>query len=136
MGSVRCTETGSICKRKRRSSERFLLPGLAWRNITRSGKRLLISCISLLTGCVTALGAAVIVTGTDLTNRIEQNPDFQIGILTGIFRFPELVPEKVNDGTPVLSAEMMETIGQMDEIDQDTVEMAVGSYAVIDFRRD
>lgn len=136
MDSVRYTETGSICKRKRRSSERFLLPGLAWRNITRSGKRLLISCISLLTGCVTALGAAVIVTGTDLTNRIEQNPDFQIGILTGIFRFPELVPEKVNDGTPVLSAEMLETIGQMDEIDQDTVEMAEGSYAVIDFRRD
>lgn len=136
MDAVRYTETGSTYRRKQKSSDRFVFLELAWRNITRDRKRMTVSTVSLLIGCVTALGAAVIVTGTDLTNRIRQNPDFQIGILSGIFRFPELVPEKINDETPVLSAELLETIGQMDEIDQNTVEMVSGSYAVIDWQRD
>ena len=109
---------------------------MAWRNITRSKKRLIISVGSLLIGCITALGAEVIMTGTDITNRSEQNPDFRIGILTGIFRFPEMVPDQINDDTPVLSAEMLDTIYKMEGINQTTIKTAKGSYAVIDFLTD
>ncbi|WP_405594398.1 FtsX-like permease family protein [Sellimonas catena] len=85
--SIRYIETGNRTKKKQNLATRFLILEMAWRNITRSKKRLLISVGSLLIGCITALGAEVIMIGTDITNQIEQNPDFRIGILTGIFRF-------------------------------------------------
>ena len=84
---------------------------------------------SLLIGCITALGAEVIMIGTDNTNQIEQNPDFRIGILTGIFRFPEMVPDQINDDTPVLSSEMLDTIYKMEGINETTIKTAKGSYA-------
>ena len=134
--SIRYIETGNRTKKKQNLADRFLILEMAWRNITRSKKRLLISVGSLLIGCITALGAEVIMTGTDITNRIEQNPDFGIGILTGIFRFPEMVPEQINDDTPVLSMEMLDTIYKMEGVDQTTIKTAKGSYAVIDFLTD
>lgn len=134
--SIRYIETGNRTKKKQNLADRFLILEMAWRNITRSKKRLLISVGSLLIGCITALGAEVIMTGTDITNRIEQNPDFRIGILTGIFRFPEMVPEQINDDTPVLSMEMLDTIYKMEGVDQTTIKTAKGSYAVIDFLTD
>ena len=134
--SIRYIETGNRTKKKQNLATRFLILEMAWRNITRSKKRLIISVGSLLIGCITALGAEVIMTGTDITNRIEQNPDFRIGILTGIFRFPEMVPDQINDDTPVLSAEMLDTIYKMEGINQTTIKTAKGSYAVIDFLTD
>lgn len=131
--SIRYIETGNNCRKKQNLTARLLISGMAWRNITRSKKRLFISVGSLVIGCITALGSTVIMTGTDITNRIEQNPDFRAGILTGIFRFPELVPDQINDETPVLSAEMLDTIYGMDGIDKKTVKTVEGSYAVIDF---
>ncbi len=134
--SIRYIETGNRTKKKQNLTTRFPILEMAWRNITRSKKRLLISVGSLLIGCITALGAEVIMTGTDITNRIEQNPDFRIGILTGIFRFPEMVPDQINDDTPVLSGEMLDTIYKMEGVDQKTIKTAKGSYAVIDFLTD
>ena len=134
--SIRYIETGNRTKKKQNLTTRFLIMEMAWRNITRSKKRLLISVGSLLIGCITALGAEVIMTGTDITNQIEQNPDFRVGILTGIFRFPEMVPDQINDDTPVLSAEMLDTIYKMEGVNQTTIKTAKGSYAVIDFLTD
>ena len=131
--SIRYIETEKNSRKKQNLTTRFLILEMAWRNITRSKKRLLISVGSLLIGCTTALGAVVIMTGTDITNRIEQYPDFRVGILTGIFRFPEMVSEQINDETPVLSAEMKDTIYEMDGIDKKTIKTVEGSYAVIDF---
>ena len=134
--SIRYIETENRTKRKQNLTIRFLIMEMAWRNITRSKKRLFISVGSLLIGCITALGAEVIMTGTDITNQIEQNPDFRVGILTGIFRFPEMVPDQINDDTPVLSAEMLDTIYKMEGVNQTTIKTAKGSYAVIDFLTD
>ena len=134
--SIRYIETGNRTKKKQNLATRFLILEMAWRNITRSKKRLLISVGSLLIGCITALGAEVIMIGTDITNQIEQNPDFRIGILTGIFRFPEMVPDQINDDTPVLSSEMLDTIYKMEGINETTIKTAKGSYAVIDFLAD
>ncbi|MDO4322888.1 MAG: FtsX-like permease family protein [Lachnospiraceae bacterium] len=133
--SICYIETGNHCRKKQNLADRFLIVGMAWRGMTRSKKRLLISMGSLLIGCMTALGAAVIMTGTDITNRIEQNPDFRVGILTGIFRFPEMVPDQINDETPVLSADMKNTICEMHGVDKKTIKTAEGSYAVIDFSK-
>lgn len=134
--SIRYIETGNRTKKKQNLTTRFLIMEMAWRNITRSKKRLFISVGSLVIGCITALGAEVIMTGTDITNQIEQNPDFRVGILTGIFRFPEMVPGQINDDTPVLSAEMLDTIYKMEGVNQTTIKTAKGSYAVIDFLTD
>ena len=134
--SIRYIETGNRTKKKQNLATRFLILEMAWRNITRSKKRLLISVGSLLIGCITALGAEVIMIGTDITNQIEQNPDFRIGILTRIFRFPEMVPDQINDDTPVLSSEMLDTIYKMEGINETTIKTAKGSYAVIDFLAD
>lgn len=134
MDSVRYIETGNTWKEKQSRLNRMLFLEMAWRNITRSKKRLTVSIGALLTGCITFLSVVVIMTGTDLTNQIEKNPDFEIGILTGIFRFPELVPEKINDNTPVLPDSLMKTLGEIKEIDTGTIQTVQGSYAVIDFQ--
>nr|WP_294492754.1 ABC transporter permease [uncultured Mediterraneibacter sp.] len=134
--SIRYIETGNNARKKQNLKSGFLILKMAWRNITRSKKKLFISAGSMLIGCITTLGAVVIMTGTDITHRIEQNPDFRIGILTGIFRFPEMVPDQINDDTPVLSAEMTDTVYAMDGVDQTTIKTVKGSYAVINFLTD
>lgn len=136
MDSIRYMEAENKRKKRQNLNTRFLIWEMAWRNITRGKKRLFISVCSLVLGCSTALGAVVLMTGTDIINRIKQNPDFRVGILTGIFRFPELVPAQINDYTPVLSEKMVDSILQMEGVDQSTIKMVKGSYAVIDFRTD
>lgn len=135
--SIRYIDKDHGCQKVRRNTAgRFILPGLAWRNICRSKKRLFISVLSLAIGCIMALVAAVIMTGTDITNQIKKNPDFRIGILAGISRFPEMVPGKTDDNTPVLPPEMVNVIYNMDGIEKETLSLTSGSYAVIDFDRD
>ena len=68
------------------------------------------SQISILIGMIMALGSNVIMTGTDITNELEQNPDFEVGILTGVFRYPDKIPQEINDDTPVMTDEMIDDI--------------------------
>lgn len=123
-------------KKQIRSTNKMGILKLAWRNVTRSRKKLIVSIFSLVLAAITALCAVVIMTGTDITNKIEQNPDFQIGILAGIFRYPEKVPQEINDDTPVISEETLQTINNMDEIEKKTIVLTSGCYAVIDFSKD
>lgn len=134
MESVRYVETDS--SRKSSGSVRLLFAEMAWKNMTRSRRRLLISLLTLVLGFVTALGSAVVMRGTDRTYQLRQRPDFQLGILAGISRFPELVPEKINDYTPVFSENFLSAIANMEEIDHRGMEITSGSYAVVDFQRD
>ena len=135
--SIRYVETDVSRKKQTVSSEEGTgMAGLAWRNVTRSRKRLAVSILSLAVGGVTALGAAVITRGVDITNRLEQDPDFQLGILSGIARFPELVPEKINDDTPVLPPEILDDVLQMDGVVPESVKVTAGSYALIDLSAD
>lgn len=109
---------------------------LAWRNVIRSKKRLVISCISLLLGGIVALGALVIATGTNIQNQIEEKPDFNIGILAGIFRHPEKIPNEINDNTPVLSDQFVKEVLEIDGIRKQSVEVVQGSYALVNFSKD
>lgn len=66
-------------KKIRRSTTGGNLVQMAWRNIIRLKKRVFFTVCSLFLGLVMALGAVVISTGTDNTNRIEyENADFNI----------------------------------------------------------
>lgn len=118
------------------STDDISLFRMAWRNVTKSKRRLLISSLSLILGGITALGSAVIMTGIDLRNNYQQNPDFQVGILTGIFRYPEKVPDIINDNTQIMSNEMLNNIYEIDGIDLDTINKVTGSYALINFDED
>lgn len=119
-----------------RSTDSISLFRMAWRNVTRSKKRFLISSLSLILGGITALGSAVIMTGTDLRNSYQQNPDFQVGILTGIFRYPEKVPDEIDDNTEIMSNEMVDNIYEIEGVDLETVNSVIGSYALINFNED
>lgn len=118
------------------STEDISLFRMAWRNVTKSKRRLLISSLSLILGGITALGSAVIMTGIDLRNNYQQNPDFRVGILTGIFRYPEKVPDEISDNTQIMSNEMLNNIYGIDGIDEDTIDSVTGSYALINFDED
>ena len=66
-------------KKIRQSTTGGSLAQMAWRNTVRLKKRFLFTVGSLFLGLVVALGAVVISTGTDDTNRIEyENADFNI----------------------------------------------------------
>lgn len=126
----------TISKRNRRKISRktndsISLSGIAWRNVTRSKRKLAVSMISILIGMIMALGSNVIMTGTDITNELEQNPDFEVGILTGVFRYPDKIPQEINDDTPVMTDEMIDDILSINGIDADTIDKTCGSYAVI-----
>ena len=120
-------------KRKisRKTNDSISLSGIAWRNVTRSKRKLAVSMISILIGMIMALGSNVIMTGTDITNELEQNPDFEVGILTGVFRYPDKIPQEINDDTPVMTDEMIDDILSINGIDEDTIDKTCGSYAVI-----
>ncbi len=123
-------------KEEIRSCGNISMKTMAWRNVTRSKKRLLISVLSLVLGGIVVLGAVVITTGSNLQNQIKENPDFKIGILAGIFRFPEKVPEEINDDTPVLSEGLVKQMQKLGGIKENTIQLVKGSYATIDFAKD
>lgn len=134
--SVKYVDTNVSYHRKiRKSTGSMSLSKLAWRNVTRSKKKLVISVISLLLAGTTAMGAAVIMRGTDTTNKIEKYPDFQFGILAGIFRYTDKVPTEFHDDTQILSPEVVNIIRNMDGIETETIEIVRGSYACINFEQ-
>lgn len=131
----------TISKRNKRkisqkTNDSISLSGIAWRNVTRSKRKLAVSMLSILIGMIMALGSNVIMTGTDITNELEQNPDFEVGILTGVFRYPDKIPQEINDDTPVMTDEMIDDILSIDGIAADTIDKTCGSYAVIRLDQD
>ncbi|MCB7304472.1 ABC transporter permease [Bariatricus massiliensis] len=71
--------TASEGKKERRSTEGGSIFRMAWRNIFRFRRRLIITVLSLVLGITVSLGAVVISKGTDTTHEIDyNNPDFTI----------------------------------------------------------
>ncbi len=127
---------GNINTGRMETLDQMTLPRLAWRNISRSKKKLCLTALSLILGCFTAMGSVVIMAGIDTTYALMQNPDFQMGILTGIFRYPEKVPEEIGDNTPVVSQRAIDAIQKIGGIKEDTILFTKGSYAMINFGKD
>lgn len=126
----------NVKKNMIRSAKGVSLFQMAWRNVTRSKKRLMVTAFSLILGGTVVLGSSVIMTGIDLSNKYESNPDFQVGVLTGIFRHPEKVPDEINDETPVMSNEMVTQIHEIEGINKNTINTVEGCYALIDLNKD
>ncbi len=116
--------------------EKLTLSRLAWRNISRSKKKLCLTALSLILGCFTAMGSVVIMTGTDTTHALMEDPDFQMGILTGIFRHPEKVPGEIDDNTPVISQRTVDAVQKVEGIKKATLIFTKGSYGMINFGAD
>ncbi len=127
---------GTVTIRQVKALDNLALSRLAWRNISRSKKKLCLTALTLILGCFTAMGSVVIMAGTDTTHALMQAPDFQMGILTGIFRYPEKVPGEIDDTTPVISQRAIDAIQQVEGIRKDTMVFTKGSYAMINFGRD
>ncbi len=127
---------GNFNLRQTEALDKLTLSRLAWRNISRSKKILCLTALSLILGCFTAMGSVVIMRGTDTTHALMEEPDFQMGILTGIFRYPEKVPEEIDDNTPVIPERTVDAIQKMEGIKKDTVIFTKGSYAMINFDED
>ena len=135
--SIRYIESDEIYKiGKIRALDKLTLSRLAWRNISRAKKRLFLTSLSLILGCFTAMASVVILTGTDTTNALMQYPDFEMGILTGIFRYPDKVPDEIGDNTPIIPQKTVDAILKIEGIKKDTIIYTKGSYAMINFLDD
>jgi len=69
-----------VSPQKYKSTKRCAIQEIAWRNLFRNRKKMLLSIGALFLGIEVSLLSAVIVKGVDQTHRIEQNPDFEIGV--------------------------------------------------------
>lgn len=94
-------------KKERKTTGGGAISHMAWRNILRFRKRLIITVFSLFLGITVSLGAVVISKGTDTTNQINyENSDFQIGSHMSAMQVEEYSDEDIFFG-PELRDEIM-----------------------------
>lgn len=96
---------------RRRRQERLwrqgkhFLPEAAWKSVTDSGGDFLFSILLVSMGGIAALCAVSLTSGTDLLRRLENQPDFQVGITYNSYEFLERqrVYASVDGQTPDVS---------------------------------
>lgn len=106
--------------------------GMAWRNIVRSRRRFTVTLLSLSIGCVSALGAVVISRGTDITNSIEERPDFDISTFANIVYDAGSSEYDWNDDTPVITEEIRDKILAVDGVTAENTSYTKGCFAMLD----
>lgn len=102
--------------RGRRCGDGASVAEMAWRNVVRSRRRFAVTLLSLSVGCISALGAVVISRGTDITNSIEERPDFDISTFVNIVRDAGSSAYDWEDDTPVITEEIRDKILAVDGI--------------------
>lgn len=116
-------------KKVKKSKNGASLYHMAWRNITRSKRRFMITILSLFLGCEMSLCGVFITKGLDIQNKLEQNPDFIIGIQKNKVEnslFNESVPE--TDNRNLFKEEVMNAILDTDGIREKEVTISWGCY--------
>lgn len=126
------TEVITIPKKLHKSKKGTSIQGIAWRNFTRSRKKMIVTISSLFLGIEVALLSIMICSGLDQTHRIERNPDFEIGVTK------ETVENYLyqNDGRSLeelqghtlLSEELIQTISESIGINKEEIITCIGSY--------
>lgn len=130
--SVRYEESGNYKgKRRQKAEEGTSIAGMAWRNITRSKRRFGITLLSLSVGCIAALGAVTISRGTDITNSIEQMPDFDISCQDSIIQDSGNGDFSWNDDTPIIRDEIIEKIWKIDGVSGGNISYTKGCYSML-----
>jgi ABC-type antimicrobial peptide transport system permease subunit len=132
------TEVITIPNKLHKSKKGTAIIGIAWRNFTRNRKKMLVTISSLFLGIEVALLSIVICSGLDQTHRIEQNPDFEIGVTK------EAVENYLyqNDGRSIealqghalLAEEIIETISKAIGISNGDIITCIGSYGTFTHR--
>lgn len=107
---------------------------IAWRNFCRNRKRTLLSICALFLSVELSLLWAVISEGMDQTHRIEQNPDFEIGVTK------EAVAEYIyanngrrideTTGHELLPQELLESIAETAGLAEEDMLKCIGSYGI------
>lgn len=124
----------SVSPQKHKSSKGCEIREISWRNLFRNRKKMLLSIGSLFLGIEVTLLSTVIIEGLDQTNRIEQRPDFEIGITKDAVRdyIYTAAWHYETIGHELLPQELIDSIAVITEAaDEDMVE-CTGSYGVFD----
>ncbi len=135
MSPVECIsseEVVSVSSRKYKSSKGCAVREMAWRNLCRKRRKMFLSIGSMFLGIEISLLSIVIAEGMDQTHRIEQNPDFEIGVTK------DAVAEYIFDGAvhteamgqELLPRELMNSIVWATESAEEDMMKCIGSYGV------
>ena len=122
--------------RGRRCGDGASVAEMAWRNVVRSRRRFAVTLLSLIVGCISALGAVVISRGTDITNSIEERPDFDISTFVNIVRDAGSSAYDWDDDTPVITEEIRDKILAVDGISAENTSYTKGCFAMLDMPSD
>lgn len=122
--------------RGRRCGDGASVAEMAWRNVVRSRRRFAVTLLSLSVGCISALGAVVISRGTDITNSIEERPDFDISTFVNIVRDAGSSAYDWDDDTPVITEEIRDKILAVDGISAENTSYTKGCFAMLDMPSD
>ena len=113
------------------------LEGMAWRNFTRNRKKMLLTVGSLFLGFEITLLSVVINNGMDQTHKIEQTPDFEIGITKDAVG--ELLYQNNGksiselQGHELLPDWLLEEICKTADIGKSELLLCEGSYGIFDY---
>lgn len=128
---VRETEKYDKEKRNCRAS----LGYMAFQNVTRNRRRFWLTLFSLSLGGITALGAVVLGRGTDTTNQIEQQPDFDIALLYNIMNISGSVA-KLTESDAVIPDDFAEKVLGIDGIAEENVTFTRGCYGILNIDKE
>lgn len=119
-------------------SKRFGISGIAWRNFTRNRKKMLVTISSLFIGIEVFLLAVVISNGLDQTNRICQEPDFEVGVTKEAVQYYLRLNEGYNaedlKGHQLVSEEIISEIIKMTGIKGDNIKKCVGGFGTFSYK--
>ena len=134
-GIRKCKKTGVDRNPKKSAVEKSWgysggIPAMAWRNLFRFKRRFILTLLSLGLGILISLGAVVLSTGTDQTNKINQSrPDFKIDCHMNANIVEEYPADQVFF-SPKLRDEIVSLKGVTDN------DTAWGGYGKVDLREE
>lgn len=134
--SIQYVETDMTRKKEVKPANNFTISRLAWRNVTRSKKRLFISMATLLLGGITALSAIVITTGTDQTNKLKQNSDFLASYFWTPTALNKVIPQIINDETAIMPKTVVDELLATNGVEKSKSKVIEGTFAMLDYSKD
>lgn len=122
----------TVPKRKYESQSGVTIMGMAWRNFTRNKVKMQLTVCSLFVGIEIFLLSVFITNGLDQTNRIKQEPDFEIGVTKECVEYYLLQNDgrelKDLQGHHLVSEELINEISRMAEIKKNDIVKCMGSF--------
>lgn len=125
------------CIHNKRSTG-FGILGIAWRNFTKNRVKMVVTIGSLFVGIEVFLLAVVISNGLDQTNRIMQEPDFEIGVTKEAVEYYLSLNEGNSlaelRGHQMVSQEILAEIMKLAGINSNTIKKCVGGFGTFNHK--